>query len=110
MRVTFAPVPVLDEEDSANGGSLLLGACGTGLVGLAFCEGAPGTARVGIGGISDFTSGGGGTGLVGMGGIADAPDSVPETLTGADEDDDDCAVPAVVVSGGIAMSTSPCAA
>ena len=109
--MTFAPVPVLDEEEAANGGPLLPGAGGIGRVGRAFCVGALGTGRVGMGGISDFTSGGCGTGLVGFGGVAeDAPETVPEPPTGADEDEDDCAVPAGVVSEGISISALPRAA
>ena len=109
--MTVVPVPVLDEEEAANDGPPLPGAGGIGRVGLAFCIGALGTGLVGIGGISDFTSGGCGTGLVGFGGIAeDAPETVPDSPTSADEAEDDCAVPAGVVCGGIAMSTSPCAA
>ena len=109
--MTFAPVPAPDEEESANGGSLLPGAGGTGLVGLAFCKGALGTGRVGIGGISDLTPGGCGAGLVGFGGIAeDAPETVPEPPTGADDDEDDCAGPADVVSEGISISALPRAA
>ena len=109
--MTVAPVPVLDEEEAANDGPPLPGDGGIGRVGLAFCSGALGTGLVGIGGISDDFSGGCGTGLVGFGGIAeDVPETVPEPPTGADEDEDDCAGPAGVVSEGIVISAPPLAA
>ena len=104
------PLPSFNQEEAVNGGPLLPDADEIG-VGCVFCSGALGTGRVGIGGISDLTSGGCGTGLVGFGGIAeDVPETVPEPPTGADEDEDDCAGPAGVVSEGISISALPRAA
>ena len=111
LRVILLLPLVLPEDGSANGGSLLLGAGGAGLVGRAFC-GALGASLWGNGRISvltsGFTSGGNGTGRVGIGGIVESPDDGSEILAGAAEEEEDCAALEAIGSGGCALPFCSC--
>ena len=78
------PLPSFNQEEAVNGGPLL-----------------PDADEIGVG--RAFGNGAFGTGLVGLGGIAeDVPECVPDSRTCTDEDD--CAVPAGVISEGISIS------